>query len=856
MVNTNKALLLQYKACKMIFLFILLTGVNSYGQGLLFNSNDSSLNKRTSYDVFKFYSPTFKDKLNINFDLSLWDNEHFGYILNITDKKNNSYSLSYIHSDNNQGYLNFNIDSKSIKIKIPLEAALLKKRNWIKALIVIDLKNDAVDISINNRHYKAKGFDFRNEITPRIIFGKNEHYTDVPSMAIKNLKIGDENNNYFFPLNEWKGDKVYSDEAVCLGYVENPEWLIRESYFWKPIFTHGFNKVAGLNFNEKDQKLFIYQQDSLLLYDLQSYQSSGLPFKNQLPVNMVLGKSIFNPKEGKYYVYEASSVVEGKPSIAAVDLKTLKWETIGKAVLPQQRHHHNVFYNPAEDKLYLFGGYGSFNYYNTFFSYNKVTDHWDAVPFSGDIITPRFFSASGSAKNADEVFIFGGIGNQSGNQIVGGRHYYDLYKVNLTEHTIKKCWEIKPQEKDFVPANNLIFSKDKKFFYVLCYPHELPKTSLRLYKFSVANGTYETVSGRIPVTSEKIETDVNLFFNQKSQEFFCAIQEFTDPHHSVVKIFSLSSPPIAQSAYLKAVQEKQKPTFIYIYVIALVLIAGITGAMIFYSIRRKQNSVMISDDTEPVSVADDKADEKKANAIYLLGEFTVIDKNCKDITYLFSPKIKQLFILILLYSMEDNGITSKNISALLWPEKDVSKSKNIKGVTLNHLRNIINDINGIELTFLNDTYYFKFSKDMFCDYCQIINSIKQGTANNRSDASILNNLDILTRGGLLPNLQEPWADTFKHAYEEALMEAVNPEIKKIYEAGNYKRALEISKVILNIDPFNDLALKYQLKALRRIKGVEYARKVYDQFTAEYKKSLDVEYHVPFDKICTNKVEFR
>jgi len=322
----------------------------------------------------------------------------------------------------------------------------------------------------------------------------------------------------------------------------------------------------------------------------------------------------------------------------------------------------------------------------------------------------------------------------------------------------------------------------------------------------------------------------------------------------------LSSPPIAQSAYLKAVQEKQKPTFIYIYVIALVLIAGITGAMIFYSIRRKQNSVMISDDTEPVSVADDKADEKKANAIYLLGEFTVIDKNCKDITYLFShlfsPKIKQLFILILLYSMEDNGITSKNISALLWPEKDVSKSKNIKGVTLNHLRNIINDINGIELTFLNDTYYFKFSKDMFCDYCQIINSIKQGTANNRSDASILNNLDILTRGGLLPNLQEPWADTFKHAYEEALMEAVNPEIKKIYEAGNYKKALEISKVILNIDPFNDLALKYQLKALRRIKGVEYARKVYDQFTAEYKKSLDVEYHVPFDKICTNKVEFR
>lgn len=39
------------------------------------------------------------------------------------------------------------------------------------------------------------------------------------------------------------------------------------------------------------------------------------------------------------------------------------------------------------------------------------------------------------------------------------------------------------------------------------------------------------------------------------------------------------------------------------------------------------------------------------NTLYLFGDFTVLDKKGRNITHLFSSKIKQLFLLILLNSI-------------------------------------------------------------------------------------------------------------------------------------------------------------------------------------------------------------
>ena len=852
MVEKSKVLMLSKRACKLVLLFILLSATESRGQGLQFGSNDSLMSKRTSYQVFKDDLPTFHDHLAIGFDLSLWDNQHLGYILNLTDDKGNSYSLSAIY--NHGSFLNFNIDSRSNKLSIPLADTMLKRRKWFKVIVDLDLKGDKVGISINGKWYRAAGLGFNGKITAKITFGKNEHYSDVPNMAIKNLVVSNDDKSYTFLLSEWTGNDVFTVDGDNLGHVDNPAWLINESYFWKQKFVHTFNEVAGINFNEKNEQFFIFKSDSLMFYDAGRDAVETKPFKNKLAVPLHLGKSIVNLKENECYLYEVLRAPQPSPSIASFNLDSLSWDFYGKATITEQRHHHNIFYDKDFNNFYLFGGYGSFKYYNNFFKYDKAADTWQQQSFTGDVINPRFFSAASTADQNNDVYIFGGYGNQSGNQVVGGMHYYDLYRINLDKHSIKKLWEIKPDEEAFVPANNLIVSKDKQFLYVLCYPHERPKTSLRLYKFSIKDGSYQVVSGTIPVVSERIETDHNLFYNARQDVFYCTTQEFETPSRSTIKIFALTAPPVSQEAFVAAHQPKSKSFTLYRILGGASAFVLLCGIVIFFLRRRKDND-------EPAAVNEERIAEQKnetemgnkANAVYLLGEFTVYDKNKRDITYLFSPKIKQLFILILLNSREKNGVISKKISTTLWPDKDVVKTKNIRGVTINHLRNILSDIDGLELAFLNDTYSFISTEDFYCDYFVVREALKQ---TNVGEPSAFNYLDLVARGGLLQHIPEIWLDDFKQEYEEALMPAILPVIKKAYDAFDYKKALEIARIVLNIDPFNDIGIKFKLKALRRTKGIEHARKVYEEFSAEYEKSLGEEYPVPFEKICSNKSDPR
>lgn len=846
----SSTLLLRKTVCKTIcILIVFFLSLKSKAQGLQFNSNDSLMSKRTSYVVFANDEHTFHNQLSISFDLSLWDNDHLGYVFNITDTKNNSYSLTYIYNHNGSPTLNFNIDSKSNKIEIPLNLVQLKKRKWIRVRADINLKANTVGFLVNGKWYKAKGFGFDEQITPKITFGRNPHYSDVPKMAIKDLTINDDSKSYFFPLNEWKGNIVHTDGGDTVGYVDHPSWLINESYFWTPKFKQIFNDVAGINFDVNQQAFIMYTKDNLLLYNVQDERIENKSYNNELPLKLLLGKSIISNMQNKAYVYEVQPP-NSSHSIAALDLATLKWEAVGKGAIKEQRHHHNIFFDKDQTNIYLFGGYGSFSYHKDFFKYAPGTDSWDKVIFKGDTITPRFFSGSSQADENNNVYVFGGYGNQSGNQIVGGTHFYDLYQVNLTTRTIKKLWEIKPGEEPFVPANNLIISKDKKYFYALCYPHEKPKTNLRLYKFSLADGSYEVVSGNIPVISERIESDFNLFFNPKQDEFFCATQEFSSPLQSTVKIFALTAPPVSQQAYLKS-QQKNTSRFsrVYKYLIPLFIIVG-GGVWYFISKRKPQVVLSTIDDEIYPDLHNKKEADKKPNAVYLLGEFTVFNKSSKDISYLFSPKIKQLFILILLNSKEGNGVVSKKISTTLWPDKDVVKTKNIKGVTINHLRNIIADIEGVELTFLNDTYSFKLSDNFFCDYFLMIDAIDRIKQHQLTTGQFITNYsELFSRGGLLQYVTETWLDDIKLDFEESLLEVILPELRKIYETGDHKKALELSRVVLNIDPFNDDALKYKLKSLRRMKGIDYAKRVYDEFTTEYQKSLGSEYAIHFDKIC-------
>ncbi len=200
---------------------LLLLSLTTRSQGLLFKSTDSLPSQRTSLRVFDTNPPVFHDNFYIEFDLSLWDNANLGYVLDVAADKDNSYSLS----TNGAGTLNFNIDHQSNKLVIPLQPALLGKKAWFKIRIDFDLKADNVAIDINNTVYVASHLGFKPDMPANVVFGKNQLYTEVPNMAIKNVAIGDDSKEYFFPLNEPGGTIVHDSTGTARGTVEHPVWL-------------------------------------------------------------------------------------------------------------------------------------------------------------------------------------------------------------------------------------------------------------------------------------------------------------------------------------------------------------------------------------------------------------------------------------------------------------------------------------------------------------------------------------------------------------------------------------------------------------------------------------------------------
>lgn len=63
------------------------------------------------------------------------------------------------------------------------------------------------------------------------------------------------------------------------------------------------------------------------------------------------------------------------------------------------------------------------------------------LTFDGDAVAPRFFAAMAMTPDGKHAYLYGGKGNEAGDQNVGIRYYYDLYRLDLEKHRIDKLWE-------------------------------------------------------------------------------------------------------------------------------------------------------------------------------------------------------------------------------------------------------------------------------------------------------------------------------------------------------------------------------------------------------------------------------
>ena len=848
-------------------LLFLLTGMTlfAYSQGLLFQANDKEIKERTSLQIFQEGEiPCFTKNFQLSFELSIRDFDTFGYVFLLKeDQGKTKYSFTYTYLDGENSTFKFNTDGKENHYSLNLRNDALAYQ-WIPVSFAFDLQQDVLTIRIGDNEKKITSLGLKDTFCPHLFFGRYDYILDMPTFAIRNLKLeGDRSHSYTFPLNENEGEEVHTSTGKVLGTVVNPVWLINGSYHWEKLFEYSFQTPSGITFEPDSQRLIIFSQDSLLTYNLLKRQPQKYSYSNKLPVKLQLATHFMNTTDGKLYVYELNNLPLGDATVAALDLNNQEWKQTGVAALPVQLHHHDGFWDETTGKYLVFGGFGNKRFNNTFLEYDIEADRWDTLSYSGDWIIPRYFSGMAVNKNREHVYVFGGMGNESGEQSVGRNYLHDLYLLDRKQQSVRRLWQ-NASDHRLVVARDMILTPDEKYIYALCYPEYLSDTYLQLYRLTVDDGTMKALGDSIPMRSEEIMTNANLYYNSLTHEYYCTTTEFDKKGHTVIRTYVLSAPPVSLDE-IRSYGSRSSLEIRWLWIMAGIGVLLLAGGVLFVRKKRgkQRNAVLESSSvlmSPPVGREPDKSVQGKEtlakedfesslvrpNAVYLFGPFTVIDRNGRDITHLFSSRLRQVFIYILLHSTH-NGVLSASLNEVFWADKPDDKVKNLKGVTINQIRKNLAELDGVEL--VHDKGYFRLVfTDCYCDYFRF------RTLKNAEEVE--NELGILLmRGKFLDGMDAGMMDHFKQKVEEFLSSFLPLEIERLYQQHKYDAVIRFCNVLFRVDPVNELALAYGMHALNHTGSSQEAILQYSLFVREYRQMMNEEYSTSYAELMSKNPPF-
>ena len=237
----------------------------------------------------------------------------------------------------------------------------------------------------------------------------------------------------------------------------------------------------------------------------------------------------------------------------------------------------------------------------------------------------------------------------------------------------------------------------------------------------------------------------------------------------------------------------------------------------------------------------------EANYIQLFGDFKVLDKNGIDISSQFTPKLKQLFLIILLYSQRNkNGISTKELTEILWLGHSSQSAKNSRGVTIRKLRLIIESLDSLQINFHIDRWSMSFGGQVYCDYVECLNLLKREKIHD-TDFN-LNFYHIIQEGELFKSESYDWLDDFKGFVGNNIVDILLKFINELTIENDNGLILKLTDRILVTDPVNEQALAYKLKVLIKQNNYNLARFTFERFCVLYEELYGEKFSVKFEEL--------
>ncbi len=825
----------------LLLLITMLTAEAGGISGLRFKSKEVEKEHRTGIDITHKAPFNFRESINIEFDISFRKGEDkFGYIFRLKDEKSlHSFDLVAKLEGSNPSI--FLVANKSIALaELPVSNTLLKEINrWHTISFGINtssgkiiLKGLGSEITVDYQPIKPTPF--------RLLFGTSPDgwwlADETPPMSVRNISVTtDGSEPYFWPLHKTDSKEVKDENRHKKASIINPDWVEDMHSHWQPVMEMKFTQPPLITWNEQNECFVIVKNNGTILQyfpgdsHIDTLQWSG-------------GKYVM--EEIHQLLADSSGIISyslNYPAISKYDEATQSWSYSREISGGLPRYwHHNKLIHPITGSITTIAGYGFYTYHNTIQSFNQSNRQWEQLHFTGDTIYPRYLSAFGlSQVTPNQGFLFGGMGNRSGKQILGKEYFYDLYLIDFKSQNISKIWQLPTRpETNYTPSNALIIDDNDNYFYTLIYLHQKQKTVIRTIRGSLHNPYIEVVANDIPFNFVDVTSFTSIYrWNSANKLLALTLEENGASYH--LKIYSILNPPASETAISGSTSSNT---------VGWILITTSLIASCISIFRYKKKSKKQLQQTVPPTI------EPQQAHITILGNFEVRNSSGNDISHLFTPTVKELFMLILLHQYENNkGITSAAIQEALWSDKEDASAKNNRGVNIKKLRDVLSELGSSTVIYDNVAWNIEFDSKIVCDYIFVKDVISEFNINQQADKEALNHaLHYLQQGILANDTKAEWIDNFKDSFTGEVAHFLESQLSICNSTDDAQLILEICTTLSIYDRLNEKALAARCRTLSKTGRNTLALEAYESFYRQYHKSYGEDYKISFQQLIKQK----
>ena len=865
--------LLVLTICLSVF-FIYKSFSQSYG--LQFNSHEAFPEKRTSLELAPSDSLKFSDVVQLRFDMNFVQGHqiYFGYVLRIINDRQN---IDIIYDESTTKFRLINDQSFS-GISFSLDSAHLFN-NWNTISVVMQKSKQKLQLFVNNKSYGSTKVLLKSKYY-KFLWGANDYNNyqtrDIPPMRIKDIKLFDKNKlEYYWSLNETAGTTSVDVLNKQNAAVKNPNWIKPAHQNWCLVNVYNIKDNAVTAFDERSQLLYIAGSDSVLTYNLKTAQNAWqwYPVKtaNILPGSQAVYDTITHQLLDVFI--DEKKVITYKPGSA-------HWNDTLYDSVQTEYGHANKFISKADTSLYIIGGYGQLKYKNIVQCYSINDKKWKIVKTKGDFFPPRYLAALGLNATGDTAFIIGGYGSPTGEQMLQPGNYSDMYAFDIKSKTFKKLFNLDTIFSKYTFANSLVIDSKNQQYYGLVFPNDSFNSHLQLIQGSLTKPTVKFVASKIPYSFYDAQSFADLYYSATAEKLI-AVTIFGPKYgetqqHSQVKIFSLDFPPDVETT-AEPVMPTGKKVPLIILSLAIVVGAG------FFIIRQKrkaktkpftappaditEDNIIQENETAIPSVLEDmppyeefthkvyshNEEVKMHSAFLLFGQFQVFDREGTDVTELFTPLIKELFLLIVIYTFRNGrGITSEELNEILWRDKLLKDAKNNRSVNMAKLKKILERVGNCGFIKRSGFWHFEIVENsVFCDY---LNYVNLRNSYPEMDKRLIEELlKITDKGSFLLQTEHNWLDDIKAEISNSIITACLGFLKHNH-TDNPELTIHIANCIFYFDQLNEDALEYKCKSLIQLKRHALANNTYSKYIKDYKAIYGEKFEKSFNQTIKSDSE--